>query len=36
VEDKDNETRHVVDLSDPQKDLGWLGISCGDTLEVSF
>ncbi|KAA1087365.1 hypothetical protein PGT21_029895 [Puccinia graminis f. sp. tritici] len=36
VADKDNETRHVVDLSDPQKDLGWLGISGGDTLEVSF
>jgi hypothetical protein len=26
----------LVDMSDPQKDLGWLGISDGDTLELSF
>ena len=36
VKDKDNGTSQVVDFSDPQQDLGWLGISDGDTLEVSF
>jgi len=34
VEDKDH--LHLLDLSDPHKDLAWLGISHEDTLHVSF
>lgn len=34
VEDKDH--LHLIDLSDPHKDLAWLGISHEDTLHLSF
>ena len=36
IVDSSDGTSLLVDMSDPQKDLGWLGISDGDTLQLSF